>query len=331
MSENLQFDLAADEAKESESRRQEKKAEFHNLNEKHSKALSEFIKNKKELFKSHKGDEEEVRRMKTRLNFYLILIEAIEECKQNNEEDPEKYEEFESLSDIKINKDLSFDNADKLASSFANFIEVSTYKMAKEEIDEVYHKRIILIYSTIKNIHNRDFVKKILSQDIDVDDLATMSADELLGDDIKQRREIIEENIIKEKLLIHDSLTVVSKSHKGEEVIEVCNEAKVTQSDDGEADDEANRSPSKNKKSEDFESKSGAAVALLRRAEVNTLSEVEQHEEEQIILSGVIIKNISKKIEERIDQIVHNVDANAKLKDILSKIPDEESFKTLAV
>jgi hypothetical protein len=34
--------------------------------------------------------------------------------------------------------------------------------MAKEETDEVYNKRIRLIYSTIKNLQNREFVKKIL-------------------------------------------------------------------------------------------------------------------------------------------------------------------------
>jgi hypothetical protein len=117
--------LADDEAKESEFRKPEKKAEFSNLNEKHTEALSKFITEKKALLSNLDGDEEAMRRKKARQNLYFVFIEALEECKQNNEEDPEKYEEFESLGDIMVNKELSFNNADKLASNFANYAETS--------------------------------------------------------------------------------------------------------------------------------------------------------------------------------------------------------------
>jgi hypothetical protein len=95
------------------------------LNQKHTEALSKFITEKKTLLSNLDGDEEAMRRKKTRQNLYFVFIEALEECKQNNEEDPEKYEEFESLGDIMVNKSLSFNNADKLASNFANYAETS--------------------------------------------------------------------------------------------------------------------------------------------------------------------------------------------------------------
>lgn len=48
-----------------------------------------------------------------------------------------------------------------------------------------------------------------------------MRPEDFASEHKKRKRDMIEKKIIKEKLLIQDALTVVSKSHKGEEVIQV--------------------------------------------------------------------------------------------------------------
>jgi len=84
------------------------------------------------------------------------------------------------------------------------------------------------IIKWVTSYKNRDFIYSILSGEVKIVDLPSMHSDEMIGKDLTKK--IASTRTFKgQGLLTEDSLTVVSKSSRGEQVINIQMKPKKSQ------------------------------------------------------------------------------------------------------
>jgi hypothetical protein len=113
------------------------------------------------------------------------------------------------------------EKSEKLAFMFSKIIETKVYKACGKQVNEDYHARVRLLYASLRNQDNEILRSKILKLKLKPEKFATSSREELEPEKKKLEKRMLEQKLIREKLLITDPVTVVSKSHKGEEIIEI--------------------------------------------------------------------------------------------------------------
>ena len=277
------------------------------------KKLAKFIERKrKEIKKEDKNSNlkpDALKRKKVREQLLFLFLKSIEDWKSNG-----IY--FSSFNDIKITSGSSYQKSYELACQFANLIETEVYMNMNKEISESYSKKIFLIYNSLKNPENKILMEQLLKLKIDVEDLVNRSAEELVSEELKKKREKVEKHVIEETLLIKEPLTVVSKSHKGEEVIEL--------SKNNQLDESSKETSAKKNKVDNL-----TEFMVLTQPEIKSMNDFERFEEEQIETNYKFIEdskgNLIKKIESMIEsKIVQN-----KLTDIVNKIEVNCDYKEI--
>ena len=153
-----------------------------------------------------------------RENFSYIFLLGIQEIQ--DDEDKVTYEDQDQKWTVDVCYDLPGDKACDLCNKISVALETKIWKTTGEKAEKPYLDKTRLLLRNLKTPQSQKFRHSILGSKLKLTDVIKLTATDFLSDEAKKKRKEEEEKTIREQMILAPT-TVVSKSHKGEEFIEV--------------------------------------------------------------------------------------------------------------